>query len=163
MASSSRPHGFPSRRTWHDGIALAALAAASFTFAATVNVHERLHNWADQHQPYDPFLLLPLAATLAVVTLVYLIVTGRRLRDEVATRLERERSLTQALHKIKVLSGLLAMCSSCKRIRNGKRWEPIEAYLERHGEISVSHGVCPQCIRELYPEYIHSLTPPSLS
>jgi hypothetical protein len=156
--SAFPPHRFPPRRVWRDGIALAAVAATSFTFAVTVNVHQRLHNWAEQHQPYDPFRLLPVATTLALVTFIYLLVTRRRLRLEVSTRLERERALTQALHKIDVLSGLLAMCASCKRIRHGERWQPIEAYLQRHGEVSVSHDVCPQCIRELYPDYADALT-----
>ena len=130
---------------------------AAFTVAGTVNVHQRLHGWAEQHQPYDPFRLLPVAAGLAVVTLAYLIVTRRRLRQEIAIGQEREQALTRALEEIEVLSGLLAMCASCKRIRDGDRWEPVEEYLERRGEVSVSHGVCPSCVSELYPDYAEAL------
>lgn len=144
----------PSRRVWRDRVALAAVALTAACVSAVVNVHARLHRWADEHEPYDPFLLLPVAVGLAVLTLAYLIVTRRRLRHEVAIRQEREQALTQALHKIEVLSGLLAMCASCKRIRaEDDRWEPVETYLERHGEISVSHGICPGCTTQLYPEY----------
>lgn len=144
----------PSRPVWRDRIALAAVALAAATVAKIVNVHARLHTWADEHEPYDPFLLLPVAVGLAVLTLAYLIGTRRRLRQEVAIRQEREAALTHALHKIDVLSGLLAMCASCKRIRGeDDRWEPVEAYLERKGEISVSHGICPGCTDRLYPEY----------
>ncbi|HEX4929239.1 MAG TPA: hypothetical protein VFV62_00920 [Gaiellaceae bacterium] len=117
-------------------------------------MHERLHHWAEQHQPYDPFLLLPVTVGLAVLTLAYLVVTRRRLGREVAIRQEREDALTTALHEVEVLSGLLAMCASCKRIRGeDDHWEPVEAYLQRHGEISVSHGICPGCANELYPDY----------
>jgi hypothetical protein len=160
LAESPRPDQLSSRRVWRDRIALVAVAVASCTVAATVNVHQRLHVWAEQHEPYDPFRLLPVAVGVAVVTLAYLIVTRRRLRREVAIRRAREDALTRALQKIEVLSGLLAMCASCKRIRDGERWEPVERYLQRRGEVSVSHDVCPQCVRELYPDYVDALTQP---
>ena len=161
LETSSRP-ALPSHRVWRDRIALAVLAAAAFTTAGVVDVHERLHAWSDQHERYDPYQLLPVAAGLTVVTLAYLVVTRRRLRHEVSIRQEREEALTQALHKIEVLSGLLAMCASCKRIRDDDdRWEPIEVYLERHGEVSVSHGICPGCTSRLYPDFLDGSTQPA--
>ena len=162
MPVASARSELPSRRVWRDRVALAALALAASTVAAIVNVHARLHHWADRHEPYDPFLLLPVAVGLAVLTLAYLIVTRRRLGREVAIRQEREDDLTQALLKIEVLSGLLAMCAACKRIRDDEgRWEPVEQYLERHGEISVSHGICPACTNRLYPDYADALSEPA--
>jgi hypothetical protein len=153
----------PSPRVWRDRIALGAAAIAAATLAAVVNVHQRLHSWSDEHPGYDPFLLLPVAVGLAVLTLAYLIVTRRRLRREVGVRQDREEALTRALHKIDVLSGLLAMCAACKRIRGeDDRWEPVEAYLQRHGEISVSHGICPGCTTRLYPDYADALSDRSL-
>ncbi|MGZ8693128.1 MAG: hypothetical protein ACXWZY_01780 [Gaiellaceae bacterium] len=158
---SHRFHQLPSRRARRDRIALAAVAAAAFTISGTVNVHERLHLWADQHGRYDPYQLMPVAAAGAVVTLAYLLVTRRRLRQEVAIRKEREDALSQALHKIEMLSGLLAMCASCKRIRDDNdQWEPVEIYLQRHPEISVSHSICPHCTRDLYPDHAEALTQP---
>ena len=148
----------PSRRVWLDRVALGALAVAAATTAAIVNVHERLHRWKEAHEPYDPFQLLPVAVGLAVLGIAFLVVTRRRLRHEVAVRRQREEALTEALHEIDVLSGLLAMCASCKRIRtDDNRWEPVEAYLQRQGEISVSHGICPGCTDRLYPDYAEAL------
>ncbi len=149
----SRP--LPSRRVWRDRIALAAVAAAAVATSLVVNVHARLHHWVEQHPGYDVYRLLPVAAGLFVLTLAYLIVARRRLRREVAIRPEREDALTRALHKIDVLSGLLSMCASCKRVRDEEQqWEPVERYLARHGEIAVSHDICPPCARELYPDYV---------
>lgn len=144
----------PARQVWRDRAALAALTLAVATAAKIANVHERLHRWSEQ-SGYDPFQLLPVAVGLAVLLVAYLIVARRRLRDEVAIRQEREEALTQARRKIEVLSGLLAMCASCKSIRGNDhdRWEPVETYLQRHGEISVSHGICPDCTTQLYPDY----------
>jgi hypothetical protein len=133
------------------------LTLAAFTTASLVDVHGRLHAWKDHHPPYDPFALLPVVVGLAALGLAYLIVTRRRLRQEVAIRQEREAALTEALHTIEVLSGLLAMCSSCKSIRkDDDQWVPVEEYLQRHGEVAVSHGICPQCATRLYPGYAAS-------
>jgi hypothetical protein len=94
---------------------------------------------------------------LAALGVAYLILTRRRLRQEVAIRQEREAALTEALHTIEVLSGLLAMCSSCKSVRkDDDQWVPVEEYLQRHGEVAVSHGICPQCAARLYPGYAAS-------
>ena len=151
----------PLRRAWRDRIALGALALAAATVSGVVNVHERLHRWADRHEPYDPFWLLPIAVGLAVLTLAYLIVTRRRLRREVAIRKEREDALTLALQEIEVLSGLLAMCAACKRIRgDDDRWEPVDAYLKRH-DVTVSHGICPDCVGRLYPDFVDQLPQPA--
>jgi PAS domain-containing protein len=62
--------------------------------------------------------------------------------------------LQEALDEVKLLSGLLSICASCKRIRNERQtWEPLESYLQSHSEAKFSHGVCPDCLRKLYPDY----------
>jgi two-component system, response regulator PdtaR len=66
--------------------------------------------------------------------------------------------LQTALQKVKTLSGLLPICSSCKRIRNddGKSWQHIEDYIANHSDADFTHGICPDCARRLYPElYTH--------
>lgn len=61
--------------------------------------------------------------------------------------------LRDALGKVRTLSGLLPVCASCKRIRNeGGEWEVMESYLGRKSEAEFSHGICPECTRQLYPE-----------
>jgi PAS domain S-box-containing protein len=70
---------------------------------------------------------------------------------------EREKliqDLTDALSRIKTLSGFLPICSSCKKIRNDKGyWEQIEIYISNHSEADFSHGICPECARKLYPDF----------
>jgi CheY-like chemotaxis protein len=69
---------------------------------------------------------------------------------------ERERLLTEleeAMTRVKLLSGLLPVCASCKNIRNEMgHWQKIEAYISEHSEAEFSHGVCPECTHKLYPE-----------
>jgi ligand-binding sensor domain-containing protein len=59
-----------------------------------------------------------------------------------------------ALAQIKVLSGLIPICSGCKKIRDDDGyWEQMEVYIREHSQAQFSHGLCPGCIREMYPEY----------
>lgn len=62
--------------------------------------------------------------------------------------------LTLALAKVRSLEGLLPICASCKKIRDGEgRWHQVEAYISNHTDVMFSHGVCPDCVRELYPDF----------
>ncbi len=62
--------------------------------------------------------------------------------------------LREALAKVKLLSGFLPICSSCKKIRNDKGyWQQIEAYISEHSDTKFSHGLCNECAKKLYPEY----------
>jgi hypothetical protein len=63
----------------------------------------------------------------------------------------RNQELERALINIKQLSGMLPICSSCKKIRNDKGyWEQIEAYFRDHSELEFSHSICPECTKKLY-------------
>jgi sigma-B regulation protein RsbU (phosphoserine phosphatase) len=62
--------------------------------------------------------------------------------------------LRKALSQVKVLSGLLPICASCKKIRNDKGyWEQMEMYIRDHSEAEFSHSICPECAEKLYPEF----------
>jgi len=61
--------------------------------------------------------------------------------------------LKEAQEKSKILSGLLPICASCKKIRDDKGyWNQIEEYIRDHSEAEFSHGICPECAKELYPD-----------
>ena len=62
--------------------------------------------------------------------------------------------LQEALNQVQLLSGLLPICASCKKIRDEREvWQPLESYIQAHSEAKFSHGVCPDCLRKLYPDY----------
>jgi hypothetical protein len=78
-------------------------------------------------------------------------ITSRKKAEEERERLIVE--LSEALAKVKTLSGLLPICSSCKKIRDDKGyWTQIESYISEHSGAEFSHGICPECARKLYPE-----------
>ena len=61
--------------------------------------------------------------------------------------------LQSALEEVNLLSGFLPICASCKKIRDDKGyWNQIESYLSDHSEVEFSHGICPECTKELYPD-----------
>ena len=72
-------------------------------------------------------------------------------------REEREKlivDLQVALDKVKLLSGFLPICASCKKIRDDKGyWQQIEAYIREHSEAEFSHSICPDCAKKLYSDY----------
>jgi sigma-B regulation protein RsbU (phosphoserine phosphatase) len=57
------------------------------------------------------------------------------------------------LHKhVTQLEGLLPICCSCKKIRDGSTWQRVESYIEIHSEARFTHGYCPEC----YDKWMHS-------
>ncbi len=82
----------------------------------------------------------------------------RALRHAVErNRLEVERDrlfhqLQHALAQMKVLRGLLPICSGCKRIREEGEWIPVEVYIRNRSDADFTHAICPECFPRLYPE-----------
>lgn len=61
--------------------------------------------------------------------------------------------LEKALTEIKTLQGIVPICAKCKKIRDDKGyWNRLEEYIETRLDAEFSHGLCPDCMRELYPE-----------
>ncbi|NCC52084.1 MAG: response regulator [Spartobacteria bacterium] len=68
------------------------------------------------------------------------------------------KQLRLALSQVKALSGLLPICSHCKKIRDDKGyWTQVEQYISAHSETQFTHGLCPDCFRELYPDLVADL------
>lgn len=83
---------------------------------------------------------------------------NKSLNEEIFARnkSEREREklineLQSALSEVKKLSGLIPICSHCKKIRDDEGyWKQIDVYIQKHSEASFSHGLCPGCSDTLY-------------
>ena len=67
----------------------------------------------------------------------------------------KQKELQEAISEVKILSGFLPICTSCKKIRDDQGdWYQIEAYIRENSEAEFSHGVCPDCAKKLYPDYV---------
>jgi hypothetical protein len=89
------------------------------------------------------------------------------LRQEIAERssVEKERErliseLQRALAEVKTLTGMLPICASCKRIRDDEGyWQQVEVYVKDRSDADFSHAICPDCLKELYPEIYGQIDP----
>lgn len=62
--------------------------------------------------------------------------------------------LQKALQEIQTLKGIIPICAACKKIRDDKGyWQQIESFIRERTEADFSHGICPDCAQELYPEF----------
>jgi CRP-like cAMP-binding protein len=91
------------------------------------------------------------------------------LRDEIekypAMALELLQMLSRRIRAIEktmvnTLGTLLPICTHCKSIREDTgSWIRIEEYIKDHSETEFTHGICPECVKELYPEYSGKVYP----
>jgi PAS domain S-box-containing protein len=94
----------------------------------------------------------------------YVLKFVRDIADRKHAEIERERlvrELQAALAEVKTLSGLIPICSSCKKIRDDKGyWNVLESYLIEHSEAQFTHGLCPDCVTKMYPGYTNKTVQP---
>jgi PAS domain S-box-containing protein len=87
-----------------------------------------------------------------VICLVAHDITERKQAERQRESLVAE--LQEALSQVKTLSGLLPICASCKKIRDDQGdWHSIESYIRERSDAEFTHGLCPDCMRKLYPQY----------
>jgi hypothetical protein len=98
------------------------------------------------------FYRTPAFGLASVAALALCGYAGYRLRVRAlrASEAELRRRVEAALSDVRVLSGLLPICSSCKKIRDDRGyWGQIESYIREHSEAEFTHG--PDCAERLYP------------
>jgi hypothetical protein len=79
---------------------------------------------------------------------------------EIQRRKAAEEALLKALSEVKTLRGMIPICAGCKSIRNDKGfWERIESYIQAHSDAEFSHGLCPDCQKEYFPDLDHTQSP----
>jgi PAS domain-containing protein len=63
--------------------------------------------------------------------------------------------IIEDISEIFAMRKLIPICASCKRIRKDSNyWESVEIFLREHTDMEFSHGICPDCMKKLYPEYV---------
>jgi hypothetical protein len=81
----------------------------------------------------------------------------QRTRRELFVALLEQRQanarLTEARVEIRTLRGIIPICGHCKRIRDdGGYWFQLEEFISARSDALFSHGICPDCTREHFPE-----------
>jgi DNA-binding response OmpR family regulator len=76
--------------------------------------------------------------------------------NELLIRVKTHLDLKKARDEIRRLKGIIPICCNCKKIRDDKGfWEQVEIYIESHSDAEFSHGICPECTKELYGNLLH--------
>ena len=67
--------------------------------------------------------------------------------------------LEETLAHVEQLQGIIPICAWCKKIRDDSEyWTSVEDYVSKHSEAKFSHGICPECMEEQYPETVEKET-----
>ncbi len=120
--------GFP--LFWPDGDVFGTICA----------VDTRKHEWGERYHNVLAAFRDAIEVHLALITAM-----------EELNRKNEE--LRNALGEVRTLRGLLPICSICKKIRDDKGyWDQIETYIEKHSGAQFTHGICPDCVKNFYPE-----------
>lgn len=141
------------------------LLGISFAAVTALIIFEYLHPelvlpyLTASHMILDKIMSL-MICLIVVTILIHLILKEFNLERDRSERLYRQtlkdkEALSQALTEIKMLRGILPVCSFCKKIRdeNGE-WRTMENYISSHSEAEFSHGCCTDCFQKHYGEYV---------
>jgi two-component system, cell cycle sensor histidine kinase and response regulator CckA len=103
-------------------------------------------------------IVIVLALSLLIMSVMNVVKEKGRLIERKRAEDEREKligELQDAIAKARTLRGLLPICSSCKKIRDDKGyWNQLEAYILEHSEAEFTHGICPDCMKNLYGVFL---------
>jgi PAS domain-containing protein len=95
--------------------------------------------------------MLDVSEKLTTTIVILRDITARKRTEQELRRAVGD--LGKALSEVKHLTGLLPICAGCKMVRDDRGyWQQVEQYLSEHTDASFSHGMCPDCLRKLYPE-----------
>lgn len=143
---------------WIDLLAVVAGATVVFWLSRRYDLLEKALIFVQTHEQWEIDELFIVAIFLTLALTVYSLhqwretVRAGKLLGK--TNLELESSLAE----IKKLRDIIPICANCKKIRaDDGYWEQVESYIEQHTGSRFSHGICPDCVRKLYPELADEL------
>lgn len=118
------------------------------------------HRWSNEPAALDLVILphfyqTPWFYAIVIFGIGCAIATFLRWRMGLAARREKElaRRVEESLAQIRVLEGMLPICSSCKSIRDDRGyWSQLETYISAHSQARFSHSLCPSCASEYLSE-----------
>ena len=98
---------------------------------------------------YNP--IIDHKGNISGLTLILTDITDRKKAE-----IERDKlivDLKKALSDVKALSGLIPVCSNCKKVRDDAGyWNQLETFIEEHSEALFSHSLCPECLEKIYKD-----------
>jgi len=152
----------PGKRVW---VAYVFIPLMSFLFGWEYFFPELLLGYQTRVERFIDLYLTLLIATVVIFKVFSMVMdayalerqrieeANKALAHKVAELNQVNAALAQAVSEIRSLSGLLPICSWCKKVRDDKGyWNQIESYIQAHSEVDFSHSICPECAKEHFPE-----------
>jgi PAS domain S-box-containing protein len=63
--------------------------------------------------------------------------------------------ILEDISEMTTLREIIPICAKCKKIRNDQEyWRTVESYFKEHIGVDFSHGLCPTCLKEFYPDLV---------
>ncbi|MCD4690074.1 hypothetical protein K8S17_01290 [bacterium] len=122
-----------------DLILISIIGLAVLVVSMRIELFERMFAVSRAHEQWQLDEIFVLLMVLGGCSVVY--------------SFRRWRELSRALHEVRTLRGIIPICAKCKKIRDDDGyWGQVETYVRDHTEAEFSHGLCPECAAELYPE-----------
>jgi len=113
-----------------------------------------VNGWETNPPRITYYRVVAMAVGLVILSLLFIQqreMNSRKKAEEGRKELIKE--LKGALSEVKQLSGLLPICSNCKKIRDDKGyWNQIESYIQERSDAEFSHSICKECAKKLYPD-----------
>lgn len=109
----------------------------------TVVVEPELHDFMQSSGVQSASFFVFIGGSILIITGL-IILNLQRVEFDLAT----------ANEEIVNLQGIIPICSVCKKIRNDDGvWDQLERYIQSHTEAEFSHSICPECMRQKYPDF----------
>lgn len=142
----------------YNAVVLLALRSANKNFIVVIAAVATLFTMGllFHKAPVDEMWKVILNRSLAVFSVWVACYLGlkKQVLEEKRANVLRDRE--KALEEVRVLRGFLPICASCKRIRDYQgSWTLLEKYISEHSQAEFSHGFCPECTKNLFPDLFH--------
>jgi hypothetical protein len=126
-----------------------------FMVAGRFEIMERVVEYARHHESWQLDELIVVSVYLVAALSFFSIQRWRESWIAGKKLMERNEELEKALTEIKQLTGIIPICAACKKIRCDEGfWHQVEVYICNHTDAEFTHGICPDCIKKLYPDLV---------
>ncbi len=137
-----------------DAVLVLVITVLTFIVAGEYDILEKI---VEMSHKYEHFELDEIITASVVLLICLLVFSARRLLELAKARKELKKTnedLTKALAEVKILRGIIPICSFCKKIRDDEGfWQQVDVYVQHHSEAAFSHSICPECIKKECPDY----------
>lgn len=126
-----------------------ALIILTYIVSSQFDLQDRLDRFCALYERYEADEIMVVGLLLIPLSMIFVWRRWQEIR-------QANSRLGAALKEIEHLRGIIPICCACKKIRDDDGyWHEVETYFKDHLDTSFTHGICDDCIRDLYPD-LHS-------